>query len=99
MLNLNRRRQDKLLEFRAGLARKPIIAGLKGLQNRDRIAGSGVNVCFYLTGHIFELRELVQECKKQGQMVFAHIDLISGVARDSYAPSSLKHHPPLFLTP
>ncbi len=89
MLNLNRRRQDKLLEFRAGLARKPIIAGLKGLQNRDRIAGSGVNVCFYLTGHIFELRELVQECKKQGQMVFAHIDLISGVARDSYGMKML----------
>ncbi len=89
MHNLNRQRQEKLLQFRAGLAKNPIIAGLKGLQNRAEIANGGVNVCFYLTGHIFELRELVLECKKHGQMVFAHVDLISGVARDSYGMKML----------
>lgn len=82
-------RREKLLRLRAKLAKKPIIAGLKGIDNIEQIVDSGVKVCFYLTGHIFELRELVLECKKHGQMVFAHIDLIGGVARDSYGMEML----------
>lgn len=84
MINRDRIRQDKLLKLRANLAQKPIIAGLKGASDARKSAQAGIKVCFYLTGHIFELRELVQQCKGQGQMVFAHVDLISGVAKDSY---------------
>ncbi|MDI9441611.1 MAG: glycerol-3-phosphate responsive antiterminator [Firmicutes bacterium] len=89
MLNPDKIRQEKLLQLRANLAQKPIIAGLKGLENMGKIKDSGVRVCFYLTGHIFELRELVRECKAAGQMVFAHIDLIGGVARDNYGMEML----------
>lgn len=84
MINLDRVREDKILRLRASLAQKPIIAGLKGAKDAETSAQAGIKVCFFLTGNIFELRELVQQCKKQGQMVFAHVDLISGVAKDSY---------------
>lgn len=77
-------RQDRLLQFRSHIARKPIIAGLKGSSQVSLSAREGIKVCFYLTGHIFELQELVKQCKEQGQMVFAHVDLISGVAKDNY---------------
>ena len=89
MINRERIRQDKLLRLRANLAQKPIIAGLKGSADSEKSAQAGIKVCFYLTGHIFELRELVQQSKEQGQMVFAHVDLISGVAKDNYGMEML----------
>ena len=84
MISQERIRQERLLTLRAGLARKPIIAGLKGVSEAHRTYEAGIKVCFYLTGHIFELRDLAKRCKEQGQMVFAHVDLISGVAKDEY---------------
>lgn len=84
MINRGRIREDKILKLRASLAQKPIIAGLKGVKDAKESAQAGIKVCFFLTGNIFELRELVQQCKTQDQMVFAHVDLISGVAKDSF---------------
>ncbi|NMA60777.1 MAG: hypothetical protein GX956_02710, partial [Firmicutes bacterium] len=55
MINRDRIRQDKLLKLRANLAQKPIIAGLKGASDARKSAQAGIKVCFYLTGHIFEL--------------------------------------------
>lgn len=85
----DRIRHEKLLQLRSGLAQKPIIAGLKGLNRVNQAGEHGIKVCFYLTGNIFELRDLVKQCKKQGQMVFAHVDLISGIAKDSYGMEML----------
>lgn len=84
MINTDRVRQERLLQLRAGLARKPIIAGLKGIGEVQQTVEAGIKVCFYLTGNIFELRELTQQCNSQGQMVFAHVDLISGIAKDAH---------------
>lgn len=84
MRNKDLTRHDRLLHLRAGLARKPVIAGLKGVDEVYRAAESGIKVCFYLTGNVFELRDLVARCREQNQMVLAHVDLISGVAKDYY---------------
>ena len=84
MINTDRMRQEKLLTLRAGLAQKPIIAGLKGAGEIESTAKAGIKVCFYLTGNIFDLRELAKQGNKQGQMIFAHVDLISGIAKDEY---------------
>lgn len=82
MINPVRIRRERLLTLRAGLAQKPIIAGLKGVNDAHLTREAGIKVCFYLTGHIFELRELAKLCKEQKQMLFAHVDLIGGIAKD-----------------
>lgn len=84
MIKKERLRQDRLLKLRSGLAQKPIIAGLKGVEDAALTREAGIKVCFYLTGHIFELRELAIQCREQGQLIFAHVDLISGIAKDSH---------------
>lgn len=84
MINAERLRQDRILALRSGMAQKPIIAGLKGLTEAKRVCEAGIKICFYLTGNIFELRELTRLCQDQGQMVFAHVDLISGIAKDEH---------------
>src|SRR5690554_1941007 len=84
MINPERVRGERLLAFRSGLAQKPIIAGLKGVDYAPLTAEAGIKVCFYLTGHIFELRELAKLCKEQNQMLFAHVDLIGGIAKDTH---------------
>lgn len=84
MINKERLRHDRLLKLRAVLAQKPIIAGLKGSADAHRTNQAGIKVCFYLTGHIFELREVTKQCKDQGQILLAHVDLISGIAKDAH---------------
>lgn len=84
MIKKERLRQERLLKLRSGLAQKPIIAGLKGLGEAHRTREAGIKVCFYLTGNIFELRELTKACKEQGQMILAHVDLISGIGKDGH---------------
>lgn len=84
MINKERLRHERLLQLRSSLAQKPIIAGLKGITDAGRTSKAGIKVCFYLTGNIFELRELSKLCKDQGQMLLAHVDLISGIAKDSH---------------
>lgn len=84
MSKIERLREEKLLRFRAALAKKPVIAGLKGIEHVRAAADHGILACFYLTGNIFELRELAQICRDNGQMIFAHVDLINGIARDGH---------------
>lgn len=76
--------EDRLLGLRSRLARKPVIAGLKGLADAEDACQCGVEVCFYLVGNVFELRQIAAGCRQQQQMIFAHVDLIQGVARDKY---------------
>jgi glycerol uptake operon antiterminator len=84
MTKTERTRDDKLLRFWAALAKKPVIAGLKGIEHAQLAAERGILACFYLTGNIFELRELAKICRAKGQMVFAHVDLINGIAKDGH---------------
>lgn len=73
---------EQLLAFRANLSRKPVIAGVRTATEAQDAKKSGVEVCFFLTGDLYELRRVVTVCKTAGQMVFAHVDLIQGVAKD-----------------
>ncbi|HHT68214.1 MAG TPA: glycerol-3-phosphate responsive antiterminator [Firmicutes bacterium] len=83
MIRQERMRRERLSRLKAGLAEKPIIAGLKGKNDAPHTVEAGIKVCFYLTGDIFELRELAALCKEQDQMLFAHVDLIGGIAKDA----------------
>lgn len=83
MIKKERMRRERLQNLKTGLTQKPIIAGLKGIADAHRTGVAGIKVCFYLTGDIFELRDLAKLCKAQGQMLFAHVDLIGGVAKDA----------------
>ena len=76
--------EERMLDLRARLSRKPVIAGLKGPDDAETACQCGVEVCFYLVGNVFELRKVALECHSHKQMVFAHVDLIQGIARDKY---------------
>ncbi len=89
MSNPERVRHERILRFRSGLAQKPIIAGLKGTNDLHLTSEAGIKVCFYLTGNIFELRELAKYCREKGQMLFAHVDLIGGIAKDAHGMEML----------
>jgi len=83
MIKQERMRRERLQRLKSGLAQKPIIAGLKGITDAHLTGKAGIKVCFYLTGDIFELRELAKLCKEQDQMLFVHVDLIAGIAKDA----------------
>lgn len=76
-------RADRVLDLRARLMRKRVIAGLRSVQDGKIAADRGVEVCFFLAGTLFELRDIVRVCHNHNQMAFAHVDLISGVAKDA----------------
>ena len=76
--------EDRLLDFRASLVRKPVIAGLKSDKDLMKACEAGIEVCFFLVGNVFELRRVAEGCRNHKQMIFAHVDLIQGVARDKF---------------
>lgn len=84
MKNNEDKRRTRLLRLQASLHKRPIIASLKGMEDACTSAQHGVKVCFYLKGNIFELKDIVSQCKKQEQMLLVHVDLISGIAKDPY---------------
>lgn len=61
----------------------PVIAGIKVASDLELAAQCGVKVVFVLKGTIFELPKLVDEAARRGQDLFAHVDLIEGVAHDA----------------
>lgn len=83
MIKQERMRRGRLQKLKSGLQQKPIIAGLKGINDVHLTHAAGVKVCFYLTGDIFELRDLAKICQEKDQMLFAHVDLIGGIAKDA----------------
>ncbi len=74
---------DQAQDFQARLLRKPVIAGLRNKEDALIAKDYAIEVCFYLTGTIFELRDIVSHTKRNKQLLFVHVDLIQGVARDA----------------
>lgn len=74
---------DKLLVLKSHLMRTPVIAGLKNIRDVYTAAAAGIRICFFLTGTIFELREIAAVTRENDQLLFAHVDLIQGVAKDA----------------
>lgn len=66
------------------LERSPVIAGVKSVAAARRAMAAGVGMLFYLSGTIFDLKELLAERKGREPLVFAHVDLLQGIGKDAW---------------
>ncbi len=69
--------------FVQSLKSAPVVAGIKATSDLALAAQCSVKVVFVLKGTIFELRKTVEEARERGLELFAHVDLIEGVAHDA----------------
>jgi glycerol uptake operon antiterminator len=64
------------------LKKKPVIAGIRDLKDIPVALERGVTVIFFLRGDIFDLIQAREEVKSSGALLFPHMDLMKGIARD-----------------
>ncbi len=64
------------------LARHPAIPALRRAAEVDEAAHYGATLIFFLTGTIYELRDVVARAAAAGQQVFCHVDLLQGIGKD-----------------
>ena len=67
------------------MEKNPVIAAVKKTEKIDEAAKSDCTVVFILCGDIFNLKEMVDKAKAKGKLVFIHVDLIDGFAKDATA--------------
>ena len=60
----------------------PIIASIRNDADLDSALNTQVAALFILYGDIFNLPQIIKECKKHNKLVFLHMDLIKGIGRD-----------------
>ncbi len=60
----------------------PIIASIRNDRDFEYALNTKVAALFILHGDIFNLPQIVKECKQHEKLVFLHMDLIKGIGRD-----------------
>lgn len=79
-------RMGSINTFLRALERKPVIAGIKQLKDARAALRAQIEIIFFLTGTIFELKELLDVVTRQSRerraLVFSHVDLLQGIGRD-----------------
>jgi glycerol uptake operon antiterminator len=60
----------------------PVIASIRNDTDFKYALNSKVAALFILYGDIFNLPQIMEECKKHNKLVFLHMDLIKGIGRD-----------------
>lgn len=66
------------------LKKKPVIAGVKSVDDAVKAVEKQVEILFFLTGTLFDLRELVQRDLTPRPLIFAHVDLLQGIGKDQW---------------
>ncbi|MFW6381723.1 MAG: glycerol-3-phosphate responsive antiterminator, partial [Bacillota bacterium] len=72
--------------------KQPVIAGLRDQQALNRALESPAIALFILFGDINMLPDIMQKARDHDKLVFLHIDLIKGLARDKAIISYLAEH-------
>jgi len=60
----------------------PVIAGVRDKQSLNKAVNSSSIALFVLHGNIMELNGIMDMAREYDKLVFLHIDLIKGIARD-----------------
>lgn len=63
----------------------PIIAAVNNLEKLDMAIESPCKLIFLLTGSIFNIKDIVEKCKKKGKRILVHLDLLEGLSKDECA--------------
>ncbi|MGE5586696.1 MAG: glycerol-3-phosphate responsive antiterminator [Clostridia bacterium] len=64
------------------LAKHPVIPAVRQVAEVDEAASCGARLVFFLTGSIYDVRDVVQKAATHGQQVFCHVDLVQGIGKD-----------------
>ena len=64
------------------LAEHPVIPAIRQAAEIDEAASCGARLVFFLTGSIYDVRDVVQRAAAHGQQVFCHVDLVQGIGKD-----------------
>ena len=72
-------------QFLQKLRECPVIAAVKKPEQVDAALDADCRVIFLLCGSIFNIQDIVRRAKEKGKMIFLHVDLIDGFARDAVA--------------
>lgn len=60
----------------------PIVAAVRDVNLMEEAVSSNVKVIFLMTGDISNIHFCVETAKKHEKMIFLHVDLLKGIARD-----------------
>jgi len=71
------------------LKQSPVIAGIRNLNDVSLALEKKVNVLFIIKGDIFDLIKVKEQLSSLDVLLFAHMELIEGVARDKAGVSFL----------
>ncbi len=63
----------------------PIIAAVNNLEKLDLAVSSPCRLIFLLTGSIFNIKDIVEKCKRSGKRILVHLDLLEGLSKDECA--------------
>lgn len=63
--------------------RTRVIAAVRSVDDLSGLRESPVGVVFILNCTIFQLRAVVETCRRWGRYAFAHLDLVDGVGKDA----------------
>ena len=69
--------------LREALAKHPIIAAVHSFEDAAVAAESPCAVVFLLGGKLFDVKEMGSRLQQKGKIVFVHLDLAEGIARDA----------------
>lgn len=79
--------QDRVF---SALQECPVIASLQNPEILSAVIESNVRIVMISSGDIFNIVEISKKLRKHNKMVWAHVDMISGLARDKVAIRYLK---------
>lgn len=71
--------------FLDALKRHPIIAAVHSAEDAEAAERSPCQVVFVLGGKLFDTAEMVARLRRAGKLVFVHLDLADGLAKDASA--------------
>jgi glycerol uptake operon antiterminator len=71
------------MNFQNILRKNPIIAAVRDVAGIDISAWPDIGVIFMLGGTIFDLPSIVKEAHRHNKLVFADIDLVKGIGKDT----------------
>ena len=71
------------LNFQNILRKNPIIAAVRDVAGINISAWPDIGVIFVLGGTIFDLPSIVKEAHRHNKLVFADIDLVKGIGKDT----------------
>jgi len=69
------------------LAKHPAIPALKRAEDVDVAHHYRARLVFFLTGTLYDLRDVCARCECLGMQVFCHLDLVQGIGKD---PAGIK---------